>query len=395
MSDTLYRKDENGVMVPATPEGRGKAEAARAFLAQGGGKTGDVGTRTKGRSAGLPLGYKRTRGGQVTYKGRVVKGDIAAPGQRFLTGPMRGMTQNEAESAFEKKWAGASDAVKNKYAAKAGMDGVLAPSEKAQYEKAQYQPKIAGTTPTPAPAQATPAAKAPAPVAGQAPAPSSPIASKVVAPPAPAAAAGTASAAPPAMPYTLPDARRDDEARIKSMTSGTEVAATPATAAMPEKPVTPGLSPLAQREIAKRQAAVDATPTGRIINPAPPAGINRLTGLPMGYQPGDKQEVGGPVIDQKLAAESVKRQEIASSKATYSGPLPPKAIIAPAPVRYADARAQYQAEQDPAKASAKAKEMDAIAAGASSQDQATITADSLKRSARISGLGKPQILARR
>lgn len=48
----------------------------------------------------------------------------------YADGPMKGMTQAQAEADFENKWAGASGAIKDKYSRKAGPDGVLSPSEK-------------------------------------------------------------------------------------------------------------------------------------------------------------------------------------------------------------------------------------------------------------------------
>lgn len=71
------------------PEGRGRAEAMRTFLAQGGGLD---------------------RSG------------------RYRKGPMRGKTVQEATTMFEDRWAGASDGIKDKYAARAR--DILAPSEK-------------------------------------------------------------------------------------------------------------------------------------------------------------------------------------------------------------------------------------------------------------------------
>jgi hypothetical protein len=114
------------------------------------------------------------------------------------------------------------------------------------------------------------------------------------------------------------------------------------------------------------------TPTGRTA----PAKINSLTGLPMGYMPGDA--VNPAQAD--AAAASVKRQ--ADATAAYKGPeaAPPKAIIAPAPVRYADQQSQYQADGLDPKYQAEAEK---IYRGASSLDQARITADSLKRGAKI------------
>lgn len=84
----------------------------------------------------------------------------------------------------------------------------------------------------------------------------------------------------------------------------------------PEMPAayapTPGLSPMAQAELDKRRAAAAATPTGQPVVSNPGKGINRLTGLPFGYQPGDA--VQGDAAMQGRAAQSVSRQNIADSK---------------------------------------------------------------------------------
>ena len=114
--------------------------------------------------------------------------------------------------------------------------------------------------------------------------------------------------------------------------------------------------------------------TGKQILKNPPKGVSSLTGLPMGFRPGDKMDSPDPQMQQR-ANDSQARQSIAQANAPTPPIAAPKATIAPAPVRYADAQQQYQAGKAPAAA------MDKIAAGASSIDQARITAESLKRNA--------------
>ena len=114
--------------------------------------------------------------------------------------------------------------------------------------------------------------------------------------------------------------------------------------------------------------------TGKHILKNPPKGVSSLTGLPMGFRPGDALDNPSPQMQQR-ANDSQARQSIAQANAPTPPIAAPKATIAPAPVRYADAQQQYQAGKEPAAA------MDKIAAGASSIDQARIAAESLKRNA--------------
>lgn len=105
--------------------------------------------------------------------------------------------------------------------------------------------------------------------------------------------------------------------------------------------------------------------------------VNRLTGLPFGFRPGDALPKSAGADMQQRGADSQARQSINQANATNPPIAPPKAIVAPATDRYAQAQADYQKEIDPAKA----KEMDKVYSGASSLDQAKITAQSLKRGA--------------
>jgi hypothetical protein len=78
---------------------------------------------------------------------------------------------------------------------------------------------------------------------------------------------------------------------------------------------------------------------------------------------------------QQRGTESNQRTAQAITAAT---PAPPKAMIAPAPVRYADQQAQYQANKLDPQYQASAEK---IYQGSSSIDQARITAESMKRAA--------------
>jgi hypothetical protein len=73
----------------------------------------------------------------------------------------------------------------------------------------------------------------------------------------------------------------------------------------------------------------------------------------------------------------MKRQEIASSQAAIAPIAAPKAPLAPAADRYAQAQVDYQKDLDPAKA----KVMDGIQAGSSDLEKAQIAAQSMKRAA--------------
>jgi hypothetical protein len=131
------------------PEGRGKAEAMRTYLARGGGLT---------RRGGI-----------------------------YRSGPLKGMTQAQAEVDFENKWQTVDGRVKDKYANRA--NNVLAPSER----------KIAGVTPSaPSKSLHAPSAVAPASMV-QRPAP---IIAGVM--PAPAQSP-TLAAKPPVIPQSSSD----------------------------------------------------------------------------------------------------------------------------------------------------------------------------------------------
>ena len=126
--------------------------------------------------------------------------------------------------------------------------------------------------------------------------------------------------------------------------------------------------------------------TGKQILKNPPKGVSSLTGLPMGFRPGDKMDSPDPQMQQR-ANDSQARQSIAQANAPAPPIAAPKATIAPATVRHEDAYNQYQKDLDPAKA----KVMDDIYKGASSIDQARIVGQTLKRT---QAPGRRPVLAR-
>lgn len=200
------------------PEGRGRAEAMRTFLATGG--------------------------------ERVSRGGSRYPGYRYTQGALKGMTQEQAEAEFENRWAGASGEIKDKYARMASPEGVLSPSEMKRYQ---------GPKPT-----------------------------------APKPPAATAPAAPTAPRPAPKPADISNEPGVSGMVQG---------------PPTPAVS----AEIAKRSTVVGppatTAPSG-YAGPTTPR-INRLTGLPFGYQPGDKLPEGASPAMQSAAAGSARNMEAA------------------------------------------------------------------------------------
>lgn len=158
---------------------------------------------------------------------------------------------------------------------------------------------------------------------------------------------------------------------------------------MPETSATAGMSTddrmraegkVNPRGSAANNAPVNTAPSAPVMGTGTPGKaprINSLTGLPMGYRPGDALPQGASSGMQGTASASVGRQQAAT--AAYQGPIP-KATLAPAADRYADAQNRYQAGQLDPKI---ANEMDTIYKGAGSEDQAKITANSLKRAAAL------------
>lgn len=367
MSEPVYRRDQNGTMIEVTPQAQGKAAALSAYLARG----------------GTPFKHSG----------------------RFKKGPMKGKNVDEATAEFERMWAVSPDSLKQKYANRSsGKTTDLAPSERL----------TASGTPAPMPStnaslnaslpgetsaqtadrfRANRIAKAASQTVGT---PSRPPAGSSFAeltktPAIPAGGVNSvgdgqfeggkvtgpslAGAAPPGVRPSLapkppalvsPEDAAAQTAVLASIGNKSAVA--------PNSP-----SPFAAQTTSPPAQAVGAsqsTPPAEIQGPprsaAPtvgtPSRINKETGLPFGYIPGDSTNG----LDQAKVAESSQRAYAAQTAAT---PAPPKAIIAPAAMRYADAQNQYQAGTAPADA------MDKIYSSSSSLDQAKITAQSMKRAA--------------
>lgn len=327
MSKPLYQRNEDGMTEIVIPEAQGKAAALSSYLAQGG---------TPFRNSG-----------------------------RFKKGPMKGKNVDEATADFERLWSTSPDSLKQKYANRtSGKTTDLAPSER---------PAIPGMTPArPVNAMAKPVGVPPAVTTTQ----------KVS---APSVSRTPAPLIPGVNPVQdLAGKSRADQASILSTDAVTNLPTDERMHAQGK--VNGGPTPVVK---APASTEIQGPPRSAMPTIGTPSRINSLTGLPMGYRPGDSTTG----LDQAKVAESNQRVYDAQTAAT---PAPPKATIAPAPVRYADAREQYQSSQlDPAKA----KEMDAVYAGASSLDQAKITAQSLKRAAGLQrkpllGVGTP-VMARR
>jgi hypothetical protein len=93
MSETLYRRNQDGMMETVVPQAQGKAAALSSYLAQG----------------GTPFKHSG----------------------RFKKGPMKGKNVDEATAEFERMWATSPDSLKQKYANRtSGKTTDLAPSER-------------------------------------------------------------------------------------------------------------------------------------------------------------------------------------------------------------------------------------------------------------------------
>lgn len=401
-------------LTPVIPEGRGRAEAMRTFLA---------------------------RGGTMTKSGV------------FRSGPMKGKTIDQAKTMFEDRWASVDGRVKDKYAARAR--DVLSPSEKAMmYPLTRPAARPTASAPRTAAAPAFDRDGNGVPDMIQRPASSKPSSATMV-PGSDAARAAALAENSGNEGFATADWRGDQAMRSAVAMSAQSYDAqgnprpsldSPRSPEIDQlmKPKVPPVN-LTERDVKgandvlatigspkRLQAGVQqlsaaspapappsvpvaapssrtfATPAtemaGGRINPSAPRGINPLTNLPFGYQPGDFQLPGGPAIDKAAAEASIERQrqapKTAATPAMQSGaqrmmesagatPMMPRrapvarTVAAPvpsAPDRYSAAQDAYQSSRlDPAKA----REMDAVYAGANSRDQATITANSLKRAGRL------------
>lgn len=302
------------------PEAQGKAAALSSYLAQGG---------TPFRNSG-----------------------------RFKKGPMKGKNVDEATAEFERMWASAPDSLKQKYANRtSGKTTDLAPSERTA---------IPGMSPGMSPARpvnamAKPVGGSPAVTTNQ----------EVATPSVSATAAPLIPGVGPVQ--ALAGKSRVDQAAILSADAVTNLPTDERMHAQGK--VNGGPTPVVKAPRGQYEgSAMAINPPASVTPPAPtigtPARINSQTGLPMGYRPGDS--TAG--LDQAKVAESNERVRTAPAIQGVT-PAPPKATIAPATDRYADAQSQYQAGKAPATA------MDKVYSVASSIDKAAITAQSMKRAA--------------
>ena len=240
------------------PEGRAKAEAMRTYLARGG-------------------GLSRARG-------------------VYHSGPMRGKTQAQAEMMFEDHWQRVGSGVKEKYAKRA--NNVLAPSERL----------IAGLNPVGSQTEITPVSvqKRQTQLGDK---DGNGIPDMIQRIPGVNPSTGTAS---PAIRPQFSGRSTTGASPSAMPVSPTPAPIMPTNSAHNAGGVRADLSPLAQREMQKRKSAVDSAPTGRpVMSDADAAAastatggrVSVLTGLPMGFAPGDALPVGA-------SPEMVKRRRV-------------------------------------------------------------------------------------
>lgn len=330
--DNIESQDEVGEYEEPIilPEGRGKAEAMRTFLAGGGGLTG--------------MGYYRQ-------------------------GRLKGKTQQQAEEEFERLWSGADGAVKDKYANRA-MDA-LAPSERARLDAGEK--KRQGMPLPNRPGQSVPSAEGR--LSGLPMTTALPERSGRDAGGRAGAALGSAPAAGPKMPLPSTMATSVGPSGMgPKAESDSDYSAIADQRRATGYPAETRSIPFTGVDVTRSQDSghgSNPTPTGATPGASPR--INRLTGLPIGYRPGDALPAGASPAMQSAADQSVRRQQSAAAAA-----LPiPRATPAPATDQYEAARSRYQAGNAPA------SEMDGIYRGSSGVDQAKIVGNSLKRAGRM------------
>jgi hypothetical protein len=359
------------------PEARGKAAAFDAWLAQGGLLPGDEARGRGGRKVGV-----------------------------YTQGPMKGMTYDQAKQKFEGMWASAPDAIKEKYAGRSESD--LAPSERV----------VTATTPAMPPSRpVNPAATV---GAGRGTSIKNPAAQqntrdlptdermraegKYNGGPTPVVKAPASAPAPTAMPNSgnasttrsLPPGRgrvggtsiTGQQGRISS---GASPSAAPTTASATGVP--PMLARPEERATVATPAMLRATPpgpTGKPIMENAPKGINRLTGLPFGYVPGDSTEGMDPAMAQR-ANDSVARQSINYANrpqaaprtvATPARPAKPQDdpdIIAKDNKAYSDYQKSFSGTDEEHKAAIGGQKR--LYDGASSMDKARLVANTMRTQA--------------
>ena len=245
------------------PEARGKAMAMQAWMAQAG--------NLRGRT----VNGKR---GKETYK----------------SGPMAGLTQEQAKVKFESIWAGAAPELKDTYAAKARNS--LSPSERKEYDtevnrenaRKDSRAGITGLKPTPPPTRTAP----------------TPTAQKPAAPAPPAQTSNTTQfkelPTPPPVPV----------GGAKSVGDGSD----PSTNTPPQ-PRPPGAPPAPGDNPAPAQAQVPG------VNPTPPSAPTVANAYPT------------PFGSTVMGAESIVKDTLRSARDAV---IPPAANPTPSPTPFKD-----------------------------------------------------------
>jgi hypothetical protein len=304
---------------------------------------------------------------------------------KFLSGPQKGMTYDQAMQKFEGMWAGAPDALKEKYAKRAGGGNDLAPSEKppvappkpagqmyADQKKNRmgYYSRINGVAPA-VPAEKKTVNPAATSGAGRGKAIGTPAEQANVAQMVSEGgdfatadmgmggwSAGVAMRArdsiaraenPTTVPREMAKANEEaakvaaqkqaDQKREADFKAAQQAEAARLGVSMPT-PISPTPTPaVAQAPAPAAPApAIPAVtppmeaPTGRPVIGSTPPKVNRLTGLPMGYMPGDSTNGMDGAMKARADASTSRMQSVAP---------PPRAIpvVAPAPPKSVEQRA--------------------------------------------------------
>lgn len=303
---------------------------------------------------------------------------------KFKTGPMKGMTYDQAAQKFEGMWAGSSPAIKDKYA-RLSQGGGVAPSEAAPVKpespsqmysrqresRMNHYKRLTPATPAPANPAATSGAGRGTPIKQiGTPAEQAKVAQMVKEGEGYATAGygqwggmgDTAMYSAIAMgrarekaaainPQTAAEVKAiqdkesagpkaaSQDAAVKRIVA--DVSASRSAAGLPamspeeimrsrQQPATPQPAPAAADAPAPQQPAPApapaipsiSAPTGATIGRAPR--INSLTGLPMGYMPGDATDGMNPEMKARADASTARMKSVAP---------PPRAIPVVQPVR--------------------------------------------------------------
>lgn len=300
---------------------------------------------------------------------------------KFREGPMKGMTYDQAKQRFEGMWASSPDGLKEKYAGRSKSD--LAPSERLipgmtpptlRIESPKINPaatRVGGASPASASPQpmdqrperdvviqgietnASPATAIPQ-NNGQ-PQPTSALERQF-----PGIESGKPTGIPsaPMVPGQTPRERQFPGIEKPQPTAPRPA---PAIQGLSPAPVTGTPSMIARPEVRSREMvpnalrrpdeATDGTPVvarpadvnGQRMDPAIPGAvgnkvrINSLTGLPFGYQPGDKLPDSANAAMQQRGRDSQTRQSVAAA-----GAPPPRAVVVGTPAPRPTALQQSQ-----------------------------------------------------